>query len=123
MLNLQTLTLAQLTMEFLRLVVNELGERRFEYIDEPIKEGERCEFISVIMKAEIIEKKLPEITREFANAIRPEFSRCYRLAALPKTFEQQYTARDPLFGVAIRCFRHWHVMEGEILYRFDAVFS
>lgn len=118
-----TLTMSELTMEFLRRVVNELNGRRFEYTKEPINEGERRDFLSVSIKAEDFLKVLPEITREFAAKIRPEFTRCHKLHPLPKPFEQHFTARDPISGVSIRCFRHWDVMRSGIAYRFDAAFS
>ena len=115
--------MSELTTEFLRRVVNELNGRRFEYIEEPISEGQGRDFVSAYVKAEDFLKVLPEITREFAGKIRPEFTRCHKLLPLPPPFGNYYTARDPIGGVSIRCFRHWHVMEGGIVYRFDAAFS
>jgi hypothetical protein len=116
-------SIGSLTMEFLRRVVNELNGRRFEYMEEPINEGEGRDFVSVSIKAEDLLKVLPDVAREFAGAIRPEFTRCHKLSPLPAPFNNHYTARDPISGVSIRCFRHWHVMIGDIVYRFDAAFS
>ncbi len=115
--------MSELTMEFLRRVVNELNGRRFEYIEEPIKEGDRRDFLSVTIKAEDLLKVLPEITREFAGKIEQRFTRCHKLLTPPAPFDQYYTARDPIGGVSIRCLRHWDVMRGSIVYRFDAAFS
>ena len=115
--------MSELTMEFLRRVVNELNGRRFEYMKEPINEGERRDFVSATVKAEDFLKVLPEVTREFAAKIRPEFTRCHQLAPLPAPLDQHYTARDPISGMSVRCFRAWDVMESGIVYRFDAAFS
>ena len=117
------LTMSELTMEFLRRVVNELDGRKFEYRAEPINEGQRRDFISAHVKAEDFLKVLPEVTREFASRIRPEYTRCHKLQSLPPPYDQHYTARDPISGVSVRCFRHWDVMGSEIVYRFDAAFS
>ncbi len=119
-----TLTMSELTMEFLRRVVNELNGRRFEYLEELISEEHpRRTFVTASVKAEDLLKVLPEITREFAGRIRPEFTRCYKLLPPPKPFDQHFTARDPISGVSIRCFRHWDVIRNGITYRFDAAFS
>jgi hypothetical protein len=118
-----SLTTSELTMEFLRRVVNELKGRRFEYIEEPINEGQRRDLVSAQMKAEDFLKVLPEVTREFAGKIRPEFTRCHKLAPPPPPLGQHYTARDPIGGVSIRCIRYWDVTHNDICYRFDAAFS
>ena len=122
-LNQKQLEMSELTLEFLRRVVNELNGRKFEYMEELINEGEHRDFLYVSIKAEDFLKVLPEVTREFAQKIKPEFTRCHKLAPLPAPFEHHYTARDPISGVAIRCYRHWNVMQGDIVYRFDAAFS
>ena len=111
-------------MEFLRRVINELNGRRFEYLEELINETQpRRDFVSAQVKANDLLHVLPEMTRKFAAEIRPEFSRCHKLLPLEPAFGEPYTARDPISGVSIRCFCHWHVMEGDIVYRFDAAFS
>jgi hypothetical protein len=112
-----------ITMEFLRRVVVELNGRRFEYLEEPISEGQRRDFVSAQVKAADLLHVLPEITRKFAAEIRPEFCRCHKLLPLAAPYEEHYTARDVVNGVSIRCFRSWYVAEGEIVYRFDAAFS
>jgi hypothetical protein len=122
-LDLKTVTMSQLTTEFVRRVVNELNGRRFQYVEEPIGEGQRRDFVTAHVKAQDFLKVLPEVTREFAQKIRPEFTRCHKLQPLPAQFEQHYTARDPIGGISIRCFRHWDVIHSDIVYRFDAAFS
>lgn len=113
----------ELTMEFLRHVVNEMNGRRFEYVEELLKENERRDFVSAVVKSNELLHVLPEMTRKFAAEIRPEFTRCHKLLPLPESFGYHYTARDPIGGVSIRCLRHWDVMACDIVYKFDAAFS
>lgn len=111
-------------MEFLRRVVNELNGRRFEYTEEMMREGDHRDFVSAQVKADDLLHVLPEVTRKFAAEIRQEFLRCHNLLPPPGAFGQShYTARDPISGVSIRGLRHWHVMLGDVVYRFDAAFS
>ena len=117
----KTIEMTQLTFEFLRRVVNELKGRKFEYIKEPGGRPPHAEMITAQGKADDLLYVLPEITREFAGKIKPEFSRCYELRApgpLPS-----WTARDPISGISIRCVRIWDVTENDMRCRFDAVFS
>ena len=123
MIDETSVAMRESTREFLRRVVIELKGRQFEYIQVPINEGERRDFLSVSVPAEDFLKVLPEITCEFASKIRSEFTRCHQLLPLPKAYEQHYTMRDPISGVSIRCFRCWDVRRSDIVYRFDAAFS
>ena len=116
-------SISEVTFEFLRRVVNELNGRKFEYIEEPLFEGQRRDFISAQVKAGELFYVLPEITREFAVKIRPQFCHCHKLHPPSQAFEHHFTARDPISGLSIRCLRHWDVMSGGIRYRFDAAFS
>jgi len=114
--------MSELAMEFLRRVVNELGDRKFEYCEEPWTEGAR-EFLTVVIKVQDFLKVLPDVTREFAARIKPEFTRCHPLAPPPRPFDHYYTARDKIRGLSIRCLRHWDVTQRDFVYRFDAALS
>ena len=107
-------------MEFLRRVVIELKGRHFDFIKTP--EGNYGDIVSVTGGATDILKCLPELTRDFARKIKPEFTRCYGLAK-PQQVQLYYTARDPISGVSIRCIGYWDVIHSENWLRFDANFS
>ena len=126
LIDLKTLTIPELTMEFLRRVVNELKGRRFDFCETALcvqPEGNYGNMVSACGNAEDILKYLPEITREFAAKIKPEFTRCYQLGPPFHGEDKYFTARDPLGGLSIRCFKHWDVIHSKLMYRFDAAFS
>jgi hypothetical protein len=113
-LKLETSSLA---FDFLRRVVNELNGRRFEYVET----GLPREQVTATVKQPEVLHVFPEVTREFAGKIKPEWHRCHKLTAVYDL--EAYTARDPISGVSIRCISHFDVIHGEMLYRFDAAFS
>ena len=117
----KTLGMAQLTMEFLRRVVNELKGRRFEYIDNPDYRPSHGDLISAAAKQDEMLYCLPEMTRDFAAGIKPQCTHCYRLST--SQMLPTYTAHDPISGISIRCVRLFDVIHSETTYRFDAAFS
>lgn len=120
----KTIGLPELTMEFLRRVVNELNGRRFEFIEpgDLVLPEKWTEMVSASGSAENIFHFLPECTREFAGKIKPEFTRCYQLNSPRWSEDRHYFARDPISGLSIRAFKHWDVMESQLMYRFDSAF-
>jgi hypothetical protein len=108
--------------EFLRLVVNETRERRFELRKEVAMQLGRNEMISGNGKEIDILKVMPEMAREFAGRITKEFRACYELKPHPQT-ENCYVATDPISGLSIRLTSAWDPMHLEFLLRFDALFS
>jgi len=113
-----------ITLEFLRRVVNELKGRQFEYREDHFvtPAPHRGDIVSAQTKQEDFLKVLPEITRQYAEKIKPEFTRCHKLQA---TYEhpRNFTASDPISGVSIRCTLIWNAIHSEMSYRFDAAFS
>ena len=121
LLDEKKMTLSMLAFEFLRRIVNELDGRRFSEI--AANQSRPHEIVVAQAPQHDVLKVLPEMTREFAQKIKPEFTNCHTLAAPPAPIHIHCMVRDPMSGVSIRCFRHFDVMEGEFRYRFDAAFS
>jgi hypothetical protein len=117
----KTMTMPMLTMEFLRLVVNQLKGRKFEHSPMLNLPPER---IMAVANATDVLKKLPDMTREFAEKIKPEWIRCHELPELGNIVQgYQYTSRDLESGLSIRCLRIFDPLYGEMVYRFDSCFS
>jgi hypothetical protein len=116
--NVKTTTFRQLGFEFLRRVVNELNGRKFEQ-----SSGTPSEQICGDAKSDEVLHILPELTREFAKRIKPEWTRCYILENPPSPINDYFIATDPHSGVSIRIVRHFDVMKGDFRYRFDAAFN
>ena len=121
MITEKEMTLSMLAFEFLRRVVNELEDRKFEYLEEPYRVP--SEQLCADAKHHDLLYVLPELTRDFAGKIKPAFTRCHKIVAPPSLIMQYFTALDPVSGLSIRCIRHFDVMKGEFRYRFDAAFS
>ena|ERR1700688_1114940 len=116
--NVKTITFRQLGFEFLRRVVNELNGRKFEQ-----SSGTPSEQICGDAKSDEVFHILPELTREFAQMIKPEWTRCCILEQPPSPIRDYFIATDPISGLSIRVILHWDVMKSGFRYRFDAAFS
>jgi hypothetical protein len=109
-------------VDFLRRVVNEMPARRFRYLETGTEIP--AEQISAMAREDELLKILPEITREFAGKIKPEFTRCHKLSRLSQIDPLwQDIAMDPISGLSIRWIRAYDVMKNDFIYRFDAAFS
>jgi len=115
MLDPITKEMRELSFEFLRRVVNELKGRCFEFYASPLN----GETIIAAARPDVILHVLPEMAREFAEQIKPEWTRCHKRNSLP----QEFTAHDLRSGLQLRCMRHFDLNQNEILLRFDAGFS
>jgi hypothetical protein len=122
MLDLKTATQPSLTHEFLRRVVIELKGRTFADRDELRSLPPSGDRVSGVVKADELLHVLPEITREFAAKIKPQWIYCYKLV-FSAQFQHQYESHDPISGMRIRSTRYFDVIHGDILYRFDAAFN
>ena len=114
----KTTTFPMLVFEFMRLVIRELKGRTFEYVEVF---PENTDGLVAAAKSEDVLKVLPDIAREFASRIKPEWTRCYKMPTPPEFIT--FTGHDPFSGLSIRGMRHFDVMVGEMRYRFDARFN
>lgn len=125
-IDLKTLTIPELTLEFLRRVVIELKDRRFDFAETALciqPEASGAWMVTAHASGTDILKVLPEITRDFAAKIKPGLTCCYQLGPPLWSEDKYFTARDPIGGISIRCYKHWDVIHAAPMYRFDAAFS
>jgi hypothetical protein len=116
----KTITFQMLVSEFTRRVVIELNGRRFEYSEDISR---KAEHLCADSNLEDVLKVLPEVTREFASRIKPEWCRCHKLSPPPEFINLTFTSLDPISGLSIRGIKHFNPMKSRFCYRFDAAFS
>lgn len=119
----KTLSFSALTFEFLRLLALELKDRQFTTaLGELRTSPPNGEIISATGIQSDVLMILPELARDFAARIKPQYTHCYKLAHHP-AIPQSFTASEPISGLSIRCVRVFAAIHRDFVYRFDAGFS
>lgn len=107
--------LNQYACEVLRLISNELGDRKFESTEATAE-------LALIIPLDDDAIADPErIAKAFVAAIPPEATRCARLRA-SKAIDQCHIWNNRDNGVTIRLIRMWDVMASKIVMTLDGAF-